>query len=502
MTVLASVSKIFRNYTLIACVLAASSVVAQAQPTSAHFPSGAKTTGTPAGRSSEDTLASMTALRDAFIARVKTKGFTCTLQPPPILVEDVPSFGQYNYETNTLRTSDWTLLNPRECAFFTQLAGPGATEVKAQTFFEAAAHHWIFIHELGHWWEACTGVDKKQTPWEAELNANRVSLAYWREVDPAIVAFVEPVFQSVVDHAPSPLPAGDEMKTYFNKHYQALGPSPAYPWFMSQMNVAAFQEVPQPAFAEVLRSIGAVPAHSSENAASPSCASINPDAQDGVLVAPENHHVLFENADVRVIEVSGAPHAKEVMHTHNRPSIFYLDAPTATRYVVAGDEAHAKVRRGPPPDFKPIVISMPPEALHAVESLSDRTFHALRVELKHPGCDLLPKPAVTPDENDAVAVAPANYKVLFENLDVRVIDVIIAPHAKEPMHTHPWGGFVYFVQAGQMQTVGADGKLEGIKTVPGKKIVPAEARGLHATENLSDTPLHEVRFELKHGSEK
>lgn len=234
---------------------------------------------------------------------------------------------------------------------------------------------------------------------------------------------------------------------------------------------------------------------------SASCPVVVPDANDGVIVAPENHHVLFENADVRVIEVTQAPHSTETMHTHARPSIFYLDGPTATRYVVEGDEAHAVERKAPPPGFKPLVILMRPEGLHSVENLSGNTFHALRVELKHPGCDLVATAAVVSDAKDALLVAPDTYKLLFENGDIRVIDVVIAPHAKEPMHTHPWGGFVYFVQAGRLETVGADGKSEGQKEIPaGLKVAPAERRGLHSTANLVDTPLHEVRFELKHGS--
>jgi len=189
------------------------------------------------------------------------------------------------------------------------------------------------------------------------------------------------------------------------------------------------------------------------------------------------------------------------MHTHLRPSVFYLDGPTATRYVISGDEAHAVERRAPPLGMKPLVLPLKPEALHSVENLGDTTFHALRVELKHPGCDLVAKTFVSPDRKDAILVAPENYKLLFENADVRVIDVMIAPHSKEPMHSHPWGGFAYLVQATTLETVDADGKPEGVKTVPPEtKIVSVEARGLHATENLGEGPLREVRFELKHGA--
>ncbi len=237
--------------------------------------------------------------------------------------------------------------------------------------------------------------------------------------------------------------------------------------------------------------------------APPPCAVISPDDQDGVVVAPLNHHVLFENEDVRVIEVTQAPHAKETMHTHARPSIFYLDGPTATRYVIAGDEVHAVERKAPPRGMQSLVIPMKPEGLHAVENLSDDTFHALRVELKHPGCDLAIKPSVMPDPNDALVMAPGNYKLLFENEEVRVIDVVIPPHDKEPLHTDAWGGFAYFVQAARWQTFGSNGKPEGVKDVQsGEKVVAVKARGLHFTENLGDAPLHEVRFELKHGTNR
>jgi hypothetical protein len=196
----------------------------------------------------------MTSLRDSFIERIHFAGFKCPIPPPAILVEDVPSFGQYLSGTNTLRTSDWTLLGPQEKSFFRQLAGPGADEAAARQLFEVAAHKWIFIHELGHWWQACRGGNTNRSHYQTELGANRISLAYWREVDPRVVDIMIPVFQGVVDHMPNPVPANQSVETYFNSNYETLGPSPVYPWFMSRMNVAAYEEKPAPSFAAVIAS--------------------------------------------------------------------------------------------------------------------------------------------------------------------------------------------------------------------------------------------------------
>ena len=201
------------------------------------------------------TQAEATATRDAFIARVHATGFTCPLAPPVIVVEDVPSFGQYNDETNTLRTSDWTVLNPEERGAFVQLAGPGATETDAHALFDLAAHRWILVHELGHWWQACTKAIDLKNPYKMEFDADRISLAFWREADPTVPTRMMPVFRQVVAMMPNPVPPGQETITYFNAHYQQLGPTPAYRWYQSQMNVTADEERPSPTFAQILAAI-------------------------------------------------------------------------------------------------------------------------------------------------------------------------------------------------------------------------------------------------------
>ncbi len=37
-------------------------------------------------------------------------------------------------------------------------------------------------------------------------------------------------------------------------------------------------------------------------------------------------------------------------------------------------------------------------------------------------------------ELDAVTAAPQNHKILFENDEVRVLEVSIPPHSQEPLH--------------------------------------------------------------------
>jgi hypothetical protein len=216
----------------------------------------AQTRNAPSSQVPSPTLTALTKLQADFLQRVKTTGFTCPFAVPPILIEDVPSFGQYNEQTNTLRTSDWALLQPQEKALFVQLSGPGATAIQVRQLFEVAAHRWIFIHEMGHWVQECLGAGSKRPPYHTEFDANRIALAYWREVDPAVVQTMIPVFQGVVDHMPSPVPAGQSVETYFNTNYQTLGPSPAYPWFMSRMNVAAAEQSPAPSFAKVIGEAG------------------------------------------------------------------------------------------------------------------------------------------------------------------------------------------------------------------------------------------------------
>ena len=230
-----------------------------------------------------------------------------------------------------------------------------------------------------------------------------------------------------------------------------------------------------------------------------SCRTIAPDAQDGVIASPENHTVLYEDADVRVIEVHSRSHTREAVHTHARPAVMYIDSQGAGTY--STPDGSRNTSHTTDPNFRPrIIATKPEEGPHWTENTGEVPFHAIRVELKHPGCGLAGWKAATPGPEDALAAAPKSHTLLMENADVRVLDVHLAAHAKDSYHTHPWPGVVYVMEAAPLRNTLKEGGGAELRVFPaGVKILPAKAEG-HTVENMGDVPLHLIRFELKYAT--
>ncbi len=218
------------------------------------------------------------------------------------------------------------------------------------------------------------------------------------------------------------------------------------------------------------------------------CRTLPQAADDAVVAAPANHTVLFEDADVRVLDVHSQPGTREAVHTHRLPSAMYIERSGAGTY----DSADGKVHRSheTDPNFKPEVRAIQPEGPHYTTNTGDVPFHAIRVEFKHPGCGLAGWKAAAPGTEAAVP----GETVLLENAEVRVVDVRLAAGAKEAMHGEAWPGVVYVAEGGPVR-VGKQVSSVGIK------IVPVDG-GLASLENAGKGPLHLVWFELKFGSGK
>ena len=136
---------------------------------------------------------------------------------------------------------------------FLTLVGPNATEAQARQKFELEIHQWVIVHELGHWWQTCRGLNLDKNHYRIEYGANRIAAAYWTERDPSIIAHLEKTDEAVLQHMPNPVPQGEPVDSFFNANYEKLLPTPAYIWFQVKMCLSAFQEASKPPFMQALR---------------------------------------------------------------------------------------------------------------------------------------------------------------------------------------------------------------------------------------------------------
>jgi hypothetical protein len=110
---------------------------------------------------------------------------------------------------------------------------------------------------------------------------------------------------------------------------------------------------------------------------SPQRASDFPEGYDAVTAAPDSHKVIFENALVRVLEVTmPQPGKTEPMHHHHWPS-FFLDWDTGGKSPHIRYHRPGNIVRDVPSAAAPVhpghwsVHWMKPEPMHAIETVDD-----------------------------------------------------------------------------------------------------------------------------------
>ena len=95
---------------------------------------------------------------------------------------------------------------------------------------------------------------------------------------------------------------------------------------------------------------------------------------------------------------------------------------------------------------------------------------------------------------DPVQVDPKNWKVEFENDQVRVLRVKIDPHGKLGMHEHP-ANLLITLTDGHVKDVFPDGKTAEREFKAGQATWRPAVK--HANENLTDKPTESILVELK-----
>lgn len=102
-----------------------------------------------------------------------------------------------------------------------------------------------------------------------------------------------------------------------------------------------------------------------------------------VIAAPNNHKILLENGQVRVLEVYLAPEEKEPLHRHKWPSLLYIqEAGDFVDYDSDNKVIFDTQKLSEPLSF-PLTMTKKPEAPHSVVNLSKtKPIRLIRVEMK------------------------------------------------------------------------------------------------------------------------
>src|SRR5262245_38947982 len=112
---------------------------------------------------------------------------------------------------------------------------------------------------------------------------------------------------------------------------------------------------------------------------------------------------------------------------------------------------------------------------------------------------------------DAVQAAPKSHRVFIDNDRVRVLEVVVQPGQKEPIHTHQWPSVMYVTNPAPLRYYSAtlvNGKWvektddSGAQSTPPNPNRPRppqylESEGPHAVENLGTTAFRALRVEIK-----
>ncbi len=282
----------------------------------------------------------------------------------------------------------------------------------------------------------------------------------------------------------------------------------------------------------------------------------SPASYDAEIAAPDVHRVLFENGNIMFLEVTNPPGFDVKMHGHPYASVFARD--TGGGQGAAGvliEDTHLDPAspfagkgwgQGPPPSGLqfPHCTTAPPETPHKPINHGAVPAHFYRIEFRRLDGDdfrthwkewypwmlmpltsvpsLQPGPALGPNLSeqwpyplayDSVLAAPNNYRLLFEDGHVRLLEVTVRPGETTPMHGHPYASVLAFnavaadpreiVDTKQAPESPLNGQGAGHGPPPSvfnmkvPTCVTMAPQAPHAIHNNDSVPLHYYRIEFK-----
>lgn len=234
------------------------------------------------------------------------------------------------------------------------------------------------------------------------------------------------------------------------------------------------------------------------------------------IAAPGNHKLVYEDANIRVISVSIPARTEEPYHFHRYYSVLIVDGNTK----IADRDAKGIETRAPVMGLipNPLVIVQAPQAVHSIKNLDAVPAHLIRIEFKkgfpaepgpqmplaagHPISTDGSDPASWDMKREATLAAPGNHKLVYEDTNIRVLEVNVPPGTEEPAHLHPYPSvlvFDSFPKAVDRDATGEPTFASPLAEIRTPVVLTLEPQAAHSIKNLDNVPVHLTRIEFKHG---
>ena len=249
-----------------------------------------------------------------------------------------------------------------------------------------------------------------------------------------------------------------------------------------------------------------------------------PDSMDAVRADPQNHLVLYEDADVRMVDVHTPPMQINSKHDHQWLSVFMQDEPQplGRDHGTDGTAGPSGGAIGPDAPF-PLLNIAGPQAPHAYQNLGTFTKHFYRMELKKipfecPGpngamvsylkermrtkLDLKLDSWPWPNSMDQIITSPGTDIVRFELYDIRMVEVTVLPGQTEQMGEQLYPSVLVFYRP---QPKGLETAYDGRTTeiarqfqdVKFPQAIRQNKQPPHSFQNTDTIPAHYYRVEFK-----
>ncbi len=194
-----------------------------------------------------------------------------------------------------------------------------------------------------------------------------------------------------------------------------------------------------------------------------------------------SHHLVLQNAQVRVFEVRLPPGKDSLWHVHRRDgsSVRLTEAMIVDEPLV-GEARPFHLHRGD------VSFGATPAAMtHRVRNTGATDFHNIYIELQ-----------AAPVQDVSPTAVSADPRVVLENGRVAALRRVLAPGEMVPMHTHAADAVAVIVTPGRLAVSGPAGVAQTNDVTPGAvRWVPSGTT--HALRNVGDTAIEIVDVEIK-----